>query len=49
MNKQTNNNLQDEVEKKYIKKEKRKRKNMKTSGAGVKNLNKIIHDKAHKE
>ncbi len=35
----------DDAEKKYSKKDKRKRKAMKVNGAGVKRLSKIIKDK----
>lgn len=44
MNKQ--NNLQEEIEKKYAKKEKKKKRAMKISGSGVKKLQKIIKNKA---
>ena len=42
MNKQNLNKIQDEVEEKYKKKEKRKKSSMKVSGASIKNLQKII-------
>jgi hypothetical protein len=45
MDKQNLNNLQEEVEKKYKKREKKKRRTMKVSGAGVKSLQKIIKNK----
>ncbi|MFH1823019.1 MAG: hypothetical protein ABH830_04960 [Patescibacteria group bacterium] len=42
MNKQNINNLEIDLEKKYQKRDKRKRPKMKVSGAGVKELQKII-------
>jgi hypothetical protein len=42
MNKPNENGLEKEIEKKLIKKEKRGRKRMPVSGAGVKKLQKII-------
>jgi len=45
MNKQNHNNLQEELERKYKKREKRKKRNMKVSGAGVKKLQEIIKSK----
>lgn len=45
MDKQSLNDLQTEIEKKKVKKGKQKKKRMKVSGAGVKNLQKIIKNK----
>jgi hypothetical protein len=45
MKKQNFNKLQDDVEKKYKKREKKKKRTMKVSGAGVRDLQKIIKDK----
>ncbi|MFH1428006.1 MAG: hypothetical protein ABIG60_05805 [Patescibacteria group bacterium] len=42
MNKQNINNLEIDLEKKYQKRDKRKKPKMKVSGAGVKELQKII-------
>lgn len=49
MNKQNYNNLEEEVLKKYKKREKKKKPKMKVSGGSVKNLGKIIYKKASKQ
>lgn len=45
MNRPNSIKLQDEVERKYEKKDNRKKKSMKVSGAGVKKLQRIIKEK----
>ena len=45
MNKQNYSELEQVLERKMLKKDKRKKKNMKVSGAGVRKLAKIIREK----
>ncbi|MFC1678578.1 hypothetical protein ACFLZ9_02440 [Patescibacteria group bacterium] len=45
MNKPNINNIQDEVERKYNKRDKKQKLTMKVSGAKVKKLQRIIKDK----